>query len=113
MRYQLKNINGQRMPFIATVERFGTKKNLYTRLPDKTILLKDVKFAETGKPATTHIWFTVGKTIDALNLSEGDIIKFEARVAEYVKGFVNYREYIDERTLDYKLNRPTKFEKLN
>jgi hypothetical protein len=47
-----------------------------------------------------------------LNLSVGDKIQFDARVGEYVKGYVNWREQIDERTIDYKLNYQTKFIKL-
>jgi hypothetical protein len=45
-----------------------------------------------------------------LELQPGDIVEFDARVGDYVQGYVNNREYIDERILDYKLNRPTRFE---
>lgn len=108
MRKALKKVNDKRMSFTGVVERFGTKKNWHG-YPEKTLLVKDLKFTETGNFATDHIWFTVGKTIDSLNLEIGDIITFEARVGSYTKGYVNYREWIDERTIDYKLNRPTKF----
>lgn len=110
MRKELEKINGKRVRFKAIVERFGTKNNWHG-FPEKTILLKDVVFIETGEMATDHIWFTVGKTIDALCLSEGDIISFDARIGDYVKGYVNHRRGIDDRQVDYKLNRPTNFRK--
>lgn len=108
MRKNLGNINGSRTRFRATVKRFGSKKN-YHGYPEPTILLIDVAFAETDKQASDHIWFTVGTTIKKLGLKPGDVVEFDARVGEYIKGYVNRREYIDNRTLDYKLNRPTKF----
>ncbi len=74
-------------------------------------MLKDVKF-ENGNLAADHIWFTVGKTILSAELKEGDKITFEARIGAYEKGYVNYKEFIDERTIDYKLNRPTNFRKV-
>lgn len=63
--------------------------------------------------ATNHIWFTVGKTIENLNLETGDIIEFDARITDYEKGYVNHRNFIDNRKMDYKLSRPTKFEKIS
>jgi hypothetical protein len=65
---------------------------------------------ETNELATDHIWFTVGKTIKELNLTIGEKIQFVARVTTYIKGYVN--GFIDERTVDLKLNRPTKFIKI-
>lgn len=111
MRKKLKSVNGKRMRFRAIVERFGTKKN-YHGYPEPTILLKQVTFVDNGVVATDHIWFTVGKTINKLMLKPGEIVEFDARVGEYIKGYVNHRDYIDERQVDYKLNRPTKFAKL-
>jgi hypothetical protein len=111
MRKDLKTLNEQRIRFKATVERFGKKTN-YHGFPESTILFTCVSRVDTGKQVTDHIWFTVGKTIQALNLKPGDVVEFDARVGDYVKGYVNYREYIDERIIDYKLNRPTRFVKI-
>lgn len=111
MRTKLKAANNQRLRFKAKVERFGIKPN-YHGFPEKTILLTEVKFLENNRPATDHIWFTVGKTFEALNLKPGDSIEFDARIGEYVKGYVNHREYIDDREIDYKLTRPTKMAKV-
>jgi hypothetical protein len=110
MRKELRKNNEKRLLFTGIVGCFGTKKNWHG-FPEKTILFKDVKY-ESGDLATDHIWFTVGKTIASLELKEGDRISFEARIGRYMKGYVNYRECIDESIPDYKLNRPTKFKKI-
>lgn len=41
-------------------------------------------------------------------LAAGDVVEFDARVRPYVKGYVNRREYIDEREIDFKLGYPTR-----
>jgi hypothetical protein len=43
-----------------------------------------------------------GKTFENLDLTEGDIIQFDARVTTYNKGLRG------KRTIDYKLSNPTK-----
>jgi len=111
MRKKLAEKNGERLMFTGTVERFGTAKNWHG-YPERTILVKDIVFTDSENFATDHLWFKVGKIISRMNLKEGDKIQFEARVSRYIKGYVNWREYIDERQMDYKLNRPTKFKKL-
>lgn len=111
MRKELRKMDGQRTRFRATVERFGSKTN-YHGYPEPTILFKDVYHIESQELACDHIWFTVGKTIAALGLTSGDTVEFDARVGSYMKGYVNYRKGIDESTLDYKLNRPTNFKKV-
>jgi hypothetical protein len=104
MRKELGKLMTTRMSFTAKVGRFGTKKN-YHGFPEPTICLCDVKDLN-GDILTDHIWFTVGKTISKLNLSEDDIIKFDARVNSYRKGY-----YKDD--YDYKLNNISKIERLN
>ena len=111
MRKELKNRNEQRLLFTAVVERFGTKVT-YHGYTEATVLLKNVRFAATGEQAADHIWFTVGKTIEALKLSIGDTIQFEARIGAYTKGYVNRHANINNSQRDYKLNRPTKFIRL-
>jgi hypothetical protein len=57
----------------------------------------------------------VRKQLKELNLKPGDKIEFEARVAEYVKGYQGNRRYVDDRppvTVDYKLSHGTKFRKV-
>jgi hypothetical protein len=110
LRRELKKLNEKRILFTAVVDRFG-KKNGWQGKQEDTILLKDVRFADSQKMATDHIWFTIGKIIHFEGLREGDKIQFEARIGEYTKGYV-YPGWIDERQKDYKLNWPTKLQKI-
>ncbi len=54
IRKQLKAINGQRLRFMATVDRFG-EKSAFRGAPMPTILLKDVRIAETKQVVTEHL----------------------------------------------------------
>lgn len=112
IRNELKKKNDERLIFNANVERFGQKKPYRGWTPITTVCLSDVKFS-SGELATDHIWFEMGKRFSDLNLNEGDSIQFEARISKYIKGYVSYREGIDYRSIDYKLNNPTKIRKLN
>jgi hypothetical protein len=55
--------------------------------------------------------FTPEKQLDKLKLNEGDIIRFDARVTRYWKGYVHRDE--DNRELDYRLSFPSKFIKIS
>ena len=114
MRQQLEKIEDIRMTFIGIFERYGTKTN-WNGYPENTILLKDVKNS-IGKIVTDHIWFSLTKGFQKLGKFEnGDVIQFQARVKPYIKGYVGRNEFdmrIDERGIDYKLNNPTKIQKL-
>lgn len=112
MRTELKKIQEKRMTFKGIFKRYGTKDNWHG-FPEKTLLLVDVtdSFDEI---VTDHIWFSLTKGFSDLgNLIEGDIIQFNARVKQYTKGFVRPSKGIDERRKDYKLNNPTKIQKIN
>lgn len=109
MREQLKNMVGVRSRFRGRVERFG-HKDAYRGLPRKTVLLKDVVLVSDDKGATDHIWLTCGKWSE--NISERDIIEFDARVTSYKKGYRGHRFDIDildapPPSVDYRLSRPT------
>lgn len=104
MRKVLEKINTTRMSFTAKVGRFGTKKN-YHGYSEPTICLLDVKDYD-GNKMTDHIWFTVGKTLQKLRLQENEVIKFDARVSGYRKGYF-------KDGYDYKLNNISKIERIN
>lgn len=111
MRKVLQNINEKRTTFIGKFKRYGTKTN-WNGFPEKTILLINIT-DKNGKFMTDHIWFSLTNGFEKLGeLKEGDAIQFDARIKEYVKGYVRESEFIDERELDYKLNNPTKIKKL-
>ena len=108
MRNELENRNGQRMRFVATVERYGSRSNWHG-YPETTILLKDVRFASSGELASDHLWFKEGQW--AWELEVGMTFEFDARVDSYIKGYRGRRA--DElgfgvSTIDYHLERPSK-----
>ncbi len=115
MRNQLAVINGSRARFEGIFVRFGTKKG-YKGYPIQTILLKDIKSLTTGNIVTGHLWFTQGKRLEKLNLKENDIVRFDARVTPYEKGYKGYRDddYGDFKPieLDYRLSFPTNVVKM-
>lgn len=110
VREKLQTLYGQRRKFTATVSRFGTKAG-YDGRSERTILVANVKDAASGQAVTDHVWLTVRKQFSRQNLQIGDSVEFYARVDGYVKGYVNHREDVDEREVDYTLKFPTKLRK--
>jgi hypothetical protein len=110
MRTELKKMQNIRKTFIAVFKRYGAKNN-WNGFSEKTILLVDVKDL-SGNTITDHIWFRMTKGFEKIGeLHEGTKIQFDARVKEYIKGYVGYREELQwERPIeqDYKLNNPSK-----
>jgi hypothetical protein len=108
MRNQLAVINGSRTRFEGIFVRFGTKK-AYKGYPIPTVLLKDVKCLANNDIKTDHLWFTCGKRLEKLNLKENDIVRFDARVTPYIKGYRGYRDIEEYRPIekDYRLSFPT------
>lgn len=113
MRKSLKKLNGQRMAFTGTFERFGTKPGWVGT--EETILLVDIRDTEDN-PITDHLWFNLTKGFQALNLQPGDKVEFQARVRKYQKGYKGYRfeAMLDSPvSTDYKLSHPTAIRKLS
>ncbi|MBU2634768.1 MAG: hypothetical protein KJ674_06030 [Nanoarchaeota archaeon] len=77
----------------------------------------DVTDVLTNEVLTDHLWFTCGKRFDCLDLLEGELVQFDARVTEYLKGYQGGDEgsYEDVygQELDYRLSFPTKVKKVN
>lgn len=109
MRKALGARNGERFRVTATVERFGHKNGWNADV--RTVLLKDVRDANTDVVLTDHLWFTAG--IWANELREGDRIVFTARATRYEKGYFGRREdvYVPP-SVDWRLERPTAVAKL-
>jgi len=111
MRQTLATRDGERAPFQGTFERFGTKIGWQGRTL-KTVLLKNI-CDETGKPICDHLWFNLTRAFAALNLQPGDVVQFDARVQEYVKGYVGRRwDVWKPIEVDYKLSHPTRVKKV-
>ena len=110
MRKKLKKMEEIRSTFKGTFVRFGTKNGY--KGPEKTILLKDIKNIN-NQIITKHLWFNFTKGFAKLNLEEGDIVQFDARVKEYLKGYFGYKDDVYKSAeIDYKLSHPTKVKKL-
>lgn len=112
LRDKLKDRLGQRFRVTAVFERWGQKKG-YRGRRLRTLLLRDVRLAETGEVLTDHLWFTSGATWECLGLERGDKVAFDARVTWYEKGYVGARAERKGEAwsdIDYRLERPTKAE---
>ncbi len=111
MRKPLSKMDGIRTRFSATFERYGSKRN-WNGYPVATVLLRDVRDA-SGKVLADHVWLMETKAFKAAGpFATGDGVSFDARVRPYVKGYVNRREYIDEREIDFKMGYPTRVAKI-
>jgi hypothetical protein len=107
MRKELKKQLGQRGCYLGVVSKFGSKKNWHG-FSEPTVMLVDVKDSK-GKIVCEHLWFKVGKQIESLSLSIGDIVTFDARVTQYEKGYKGHRDDVYAPIeVDYRLSNPTK-----
>lgn len=107
MRKLLAKEAGERKKFRAAFVRVGRKVN-FKGYSEDTILLKEIMDTATSKVVTDHIWFAFSKGFEKIELTEGVVIEFEARVKEYRKGYVNTLAGINNSAKDYKLSHPTK-----
>lgn len=107
MRKKLKLLLGLRLLFYGTVEKFGLK-SVFKGPPKRTVLLTTIKVASTGDIVCDHVWLTVGKRLEEVQI--GDRISFFARVGEYTKGYKGHREDIlmeSSLEIDYRLKYPS------
>ena len=107
MRKPLARMEGVRTRFSASFERYGSKHGWHSETV-VTLLLEDLKDS-SGRVLADHVWLMETKAFKAAGpFAAGDGVSFDARVRPYVKGYVNRREYIDEREIDFKLGYPTR-----
>lgn len=109
MRKNLEKRFNQRLRWKGIVEKFG-KKWGYHGYQELTVLIINITCIseKMDEIITDHIWMTVRKLFEKIEISPGDIIEFDARVSAYSKG--NRDEETGEyfRSMDYKLSFPTK-----
>lgn len=112
MREELRKRVGLRGKFRCTVKRFGMRTSAgYVK---KTMLAVNI-CDESGNQVTDHLWFTVGKQIEDLDLELGDQIEFMATVRPYRKGYRGERDDYDDRpepSIDYGLKFPRDFKRI-
>ena len=111
MRKELAKDEGERKTFRAIFKRIGKKVN-YKGYSEDTILLSNVSDVVTGKVVADHMWFSFTKGFEGIDLKEGAILEFDARIKSYKKGYVNKGYGINKQKLDYKLSHPTKIRKI-
>lgn len=111
MRKKLAEQAGVRKRFKATFARLGKKRN-YNGYSEDTILLQNVCEANTLRTVADHVWFSYSKAFEKINLTEGVVLEFDARIQEYSKGYVNKLYGMNTRTIDFKLSHPTKVKKV-
>jgi hypothetical protein len=104
MRKQFVENQNLRIKFIGTFIRFGMRNN-FKGMPMETLLFKDIRSIDESI-YEDHVWFNMTKEFNKIEtqLKEGVIVEFDTRI----KGYVNRRELIDNREIDYKLSYPTK-----
>lgn len=111
MRKSLQNIEEVRATFTGEFVRFGVKNGY--KGPEETLLVKTIT-DQDGKIVADHLWFNLTKGFQKLNLSEGDLVQFDARVKEYLKGYFGRRDDVYKPAeIDYKLSHPTKLKVLS
>lgn len=98
---------GLRKRFTAVVERFGKKVN-FKGYSEETILLKHIRDVRTNEIVADHLWFSFSLAFQKAKIAEGCIIEFDARVKDYIKGYVNKSIGVNNRKKDFKLSHPTR-----
>ena len=111
VRKGLQKINGVRATFQGEFIKIGSKSGY--KYPQPTLLLCNIKNMD-GQIISDHLWFNYTKRFDDLGeLRQGDVLRFDARVKKYERGYNGRREdvYVPS-TWDYKLSHPTHIVKL-
>jgi hypothetical protein len=106
MRKKLAEEVGIRKKFKGVFARYGKKVN-YKGYSEETVLVEQIVDAETNQVMCDHIWFSLTKSFEKLNLTSGDVLQFDARIKEYKKGYKNNAYKINNTTKDFKLSHPT------
>lgn len=110
MREILQTLDGQRLTFVATFNRYGAHR-IFGDVCEQTVLLADVATLD-GLKCTDHLWMACGARFDRFELKPGDVLMFDARVKPYHKRKVYKRK--DGRfkhlssILDYTLSYPSR-----
>ena len=76
---------GERVRVTAVYVRCGTRT--VRGRSHATVLLRDVRDAETGALLADHLWFNRGKLWRRAALAPGDVVTFCARPIEYRTGY--------------------------
>jgi hypothetical protein len=104
---------GQRRTFTGQFERFGEKRGYKTETVP-TVCFTQITDVATNEIVTHYLWFNLTKAFKRLDLKPGDIVQFDARVDDYVKGYFGYRvDVYKPAERDFRLVYPTKVKLLS
>lgn len=102
---------GQTIRVTATYARMGTRQARNSDYP--TVLVREVREAESGALLTDHLWFNGGRIWQRAALVPGHVVRFAARVIEYRTGYWGpnrLRQLESPPRRDFKLTPPTQVE---
>ncbi len=91
----------------AVYVRAGNRRD--SGLLDTTVLVREVRDAETGTLLADHLWFNRGKVWRTLGLEGGDVVSFQARPIEYRTGYwgaSRVRQLLEPARREYRLTPP-------
>ena len=79
------------------------------RRTHQTVLIQNVRDADSGEFLADHLWFNAGSTWQKSQLQSGDRVRFQSRVIEYRTGYwgpSKLKRLEDPPRIDYKLTPP-------
>ena len=114
MKKQSSKSPGARAAFTGTVAKHGV--HVGKRGLKKSVLLSNVRGAGNAEAETLPcgIWVNLTNELERLDLQEGDIIQFDAKLRAYPKDYALYGCYehgaydsVDGAETEWELDRPT------
>ena len=106
-RRNLEVLAGQTIRVIAAYDRIGTRAAVGRTY--KTVLVRDVRHAQTGTLLADHLWFNRGNIWKKADVTQGDRVTFVARAIEYRVGYWGpdrLRQAADPPRVEYRLTPP-------
>lgn len=84
MREGLRDYLGDKIRVIATVAKYGVRE-IRGKTFQETLMLSDVRLAETDDLLCDHMWFVGPKPFRRAGVKAGMVVTFTSRVYTYTK----------------------------
>lgn len=110
VRTKLERIDDERDSFYGVFKRCGRASN-----GKLTVLMTDIR-NKHGNLVADHIWFNLTKGFKDIGfMSPGEMLRFDARVRQYEKGYKGQKDEVLARNggikQDYKLSHPSQIKR--
>lgn len=110
VRTKLERIDDERDSFYGVFKRCGRASN-----GKLTVLMTDIR-NKHGNLVADHIWFNLTKGFKDIGfMSPGEMLRFDARVKQYEKGYKGQKDEVLARNggikQDYKLSHPSQIKR--